>query len=389
MSRRGRESNRARIAAAACGALLAAAPAQAAWDMSSTAALNHTWTENSTYRTLGDNSDAISNLRLTGRIEAVSARSRFEASYSPLAIFYRDRSGLNRVSHLLTIRENLDLSARSSLSLSDSYYYSPEQGASPSAYNSPIVLTRYSDRTSNSANVAYNFQRSRVSRYVFDFRHQVLSYGNVGLADSTGYTFGARYDRDLSSKAGFECGINAGRTSFDRVQGSTEVDIVNAFIGGRIDAGRVVTLSGRIGENSVLPADPNRPTTTGLQAETSVQWSLRKAQAQIGYHQGINTGSGTFDASETKSLYGSLRWQLVRKLAADIYGNRSDSSNASSRTGSRNVRTFSGGARLDWAMTDAVSWLLGWTRNVQNSSVPNAPDLRFGTVSVGLLARFD
>jgi len=388
----------------AAGVVLAAgAPVRAEWDMSSTAALTHTWSENSTYRSFGDNGDAISNLRLTGNLRNVQRRSTFEASYTPLAIFYRDHSNLNRLSHLATLREKFDISARSSLTASDSYFYSPEQGATPTAYNTPIVLTRYSDRRSNNANVAYNLQATRKSRYTFELRHQILSYGNPGLADSTGLTLTLRYDRDLTARAGLDCGISGGRTRFDRedVVGtdpngndirepvSTEVDLVNVYVGGRLQVGRTVTLSARLGNNSVLPSDPNRPTTSGLQAEASAQWNLRRAQAQLGYHRGINTGSGTFDASETESVYGSLRWELARKLTTDIFGNRSDSRNASQGLGSRDVRTFSGGVRLDYRMTDSLSGLLAYTRNVQDSSVPSAPNLRFSAASIGLLARFD
>jgi hypothetical protein len=388
--------------AAACAAALGAAPAWAGWDLSGGAGVQETWAENTTFVARPGNGDAVTSLRLTGAARYAGTRSRLDAAYTPSALFHRDRTELNAVAHAGRLNLAWDLSARTTLTVSDQFSYTPEQGVSAASFQSPVVFNRYTDRRMNAAGVGWSIRTGPRSTLQSDLRHQLQSYSDRSRVDFQGSSAGISFDRAIGARAGFQCGAARSQNRFHvpRCQdldgdGGCEgydqeprsASVTSGFTGARRDLGRRGSATARLGYSVMLPGDPAVPTRRGLQAQASLAFRGTRADLSAGYNRDLSTGSGVVAVGRSEAYFARARVQLTQALAGDLTLNHSTTRGLG---GSRHseVDALSGLAELSCRLGRSLSATAAFSRHVQNSPRPQVPDLAANRWTVGLTAVF-
>ncbi len=386
----------------ACVGALGAGQAAAQWDLSSSVGVQASYSENASFRSGGGRDDAIAYLRLMGNALRTGQRSRFSVSYAPNAVWFKELTDLNRVAHLANGRAEWSLTPRSTLSVGNTYYYTPEQGATANTFTSPVVLTSYSDRRFSTSSVTFRHQFSDISDLTAELHYRIQTFSNPSLVDSRGPTAMLRFHREMNPRVGFDLIGTYARGRFDsRVQDPrlpadpNEVlrlfrttDVASAGGGLRVVITPNVNASLTLGSNLVMPVEPDTPNTRAARVSASLDWTGRVLRARGGYNQGLSTGSGTFGVSRTRSAYAGLAATLQRRLMANLLVNQTHTS-ATRESGRREVDTWTRGGFLTYNFTQTLSGNLGMTRQAQDSSQTGAPDLSFNTYSVALLAVFN
>lgn len=387
---------------AACVGALAGGHAAAQWDLTGSVGVQASYSENANFRSGGGRNDGIANLRLMGSALRTGQRTRFSVSYAPNAVWFKELTELNRVAHLANGRVEWSLTPRSSLSVGNTYYYTPEQGATANTFTSPVVLTSYSDRRFSTSTMTYRYQFSDISDLTAELRYRMQTFGNPSLVDSRGPTAMLRFHRELNRRIGLDATGTYSRGRFDsRVQDPRfpadpnaairqfrTTDVASVGAGLRLIVTPNVNASLALGSNVVMPVEPAAPNTRAARVSSSIDWSGRFLRARGGYNQGLSTGSGTFGVSRTRSAYAGLAATLHRRLMANLIVNQTHTS-ATRESGRRQVDTWTRGGFLTFNFTQTLSGNLGMTRQAQDSSRSRAPDLNFNTYSVALLAVFN
>jgi len=387
---------------------LAASPtgaASAVWDLGGQIALRESWTENTTFTAAPGNGDAISSLRLEGRALRAGRRVRFEASYEPNGQFYRDRRELNRVAHVGRTILAWEASPRSTLSFSESYSYTPDQGVSSTSFQAPLLFTRLGDRRSQIAVTSWRLQLNGTTDFIGEFRHQIQSYSEPSLADSAALSPSARIMRSVGPRAGIDAGAAYGWNRFEspvceQVSGVTgrclefreephRSEIANLFTGGNRALGQRVTATARVGYNFVIPGNAGGGTRRGVQAQAGIQWTGPRVSAQGGYNRDVYTGSGALAVSTAQSVFLSAGAMLTRRFTVNAILNRSTSRSLGAAR-HQEVDSFNGQAGLQIRLRGGVSASAGYARYAQSSERPEVPDhLGFNRYWVALGAAFN
>lgn len=391
----------------ACVGVLAVGQAEAQWDLSSSVGLQTSFTQNANYVAAGQSDDTIAYLRLMGSALRTGARTRLNVSYAPNAAWFKELSDLNRVAHLATGRLEWNLGARSTLSFSENYYYTPEQGATANTFTSPVVLTSYSDRRFNTGAVNYRYRFSDLSDIQAELRYRIQTYSNPSLVDSRGPAASLRYHREVSRRVGLDLQGAYSRGRFDSqaspsgavnpvdpnlpadpVRLFRTTDVANVGGGVRMAITQNTSASVIVGRSIVIPVEPSTPRRRAMRASASMDWTGRFIRARGGYNQGLSTGSGTFGISRTWSAHAGMAATLHARLVANLFANRTRSK-AVQQSGARGVDTWTRGGFLAFSFTPTLSANAGMTRQTQESNRSNAPALGFNTYSVALQANFN
>lgn len=406
-------------ASAVVVALAAGAPAQAQWDMKGSVSARETWADNVDYSSVsnsdpnsnaGPTGDALSSILLNGIAHYESPRWHFSGAYSPRGALYRDRTELNRISHLGSLQSDWDLSRNTLLRLGDSFQYTPDQGVNTTNVQNPVVLTGYNSRRGNSARLQLVNSLSDVSTLTTTVQHQFQSFSNPDLADFAGASGDIRWTREMGPDGGIDLDgtvafyhfgqhvvrqrvvtdPNSGLPVTVSIPGTLHTGNRSHTLaaGGHLRLGR--RLSGRtlLGYDIVFPDRADRPTGRGFHMQTSIQWHGDHLQTDTGYHRSLSAGSGTFSVSWTETWFASLVASMGRRVKGNLYLNRSHSEGVGGRPGN-GVVTDSGHASLDIAMNTALSGMISFSRSVQRVDARSASNITFDRYTIGIVARFD
>jgi len=328
-----------------------------------------------------------SELRLTGTADRTGNLWSFNGSYSPLGTFYRDRTGLNRLSHVGQLRSNWRLSPRTRFTLSDAFAYTPEQGASATNVTGPVVLTQFTDRRGNRAGAQLGHQLGVSSALRTEVEHAFQSFSDPNLVDFTGVGLNVRWTRELSTRSGLDLSARAATNQFKQrefVEENRPIDpnaptlvlrtlrrenqTYNLSAGGRLGMGTRLSARGLFGYDVVVPDDASLSPSSGTHAETAIQWTGRSVNAEAGYNQQLSTGSGSFAVSRTETWFTGTRVTFNRILGGSLYANQSTSRGAESQQDDETLAR-SGTGSLDVAFRAGFAGSLSYSRNAQWSDV--------------------
>jgi len=366
----------------------------AQWDVSGTVSAREMWAENTTFTAKAGNGDAITAIKLFGRLVRTGRIFRLDASYSPDAQFHRDLTVLNRVSHEADVRAGWDLSARSTLSFTERLLYTPDQGLNQGSTQTPNVFTRFTDRRNHSAGLAFKHSLSPRGEIVLSARQYFQTFSDPILVDSAGYGLGVSYKRQVAPRTSVDVGAGNAWNRFghtDEITGlrvGSQNQVTSPFASVYTRFGNHVTLSSRAGYNVSTPADSSLPRRRGALLQSSLQWSGTKLRTDTGYSRDFSTGSGPTELSQSQTFYGSSTYEFTKSLQGSINLNRTISENLARGGADRIVRNFNGQATLTLRTGRSMSLFCGFSRYLQSSQQPQAPDLAFNRYTVGLQAGF-
>lgn len=412
---RGRVAAAGGWAAAALGVALAAVPAEgSAWDFGGGVGLQQMWDENVMVTSTGQTGDAISSLRLTGMARYSGRRTSFDGQYDPVALFYRDRTYLNVLSHFASARLRWDASARSVLSLSDRFTFTPEQGVSSTSPSVPAFLTRVSDRRTNDAFLDYMYRLSGRSSFGVSVRHYLRSFSNPHLGDNTAVVPGIRYEYQFPTGTAVDASASHGWHRFgvqlrsllldcsavrpeepclpDPIRGSVTAPTqaatqsVSAGLRQRLGSRAFGTL--RLGWTAVDREDPRLRDVRAQLIQCALQWRGARTDLWFGYNRDVNTESGIASVIHTDVLYLSAVMRFGQDLTGRILANQTYSRGFGSFK-YRGVDSFNGQAMLDYRFNRTWSVNGSYSRQIQDATRSGVPNLTFDRYAVGFAAAFD
>lgn len=385
-------------------AVLGASQAMAQWDLSSVTTVASTWADNVDYSNTDKrdpDGDALTSIRVRGLAEYQGPRWTLAGFYEPTASLHRDRTDLNRVSHIGQIRSTWGLSPTTELRLSDQYVYSPDQGASSENVNVPVLITDFTDRRSNQVRADASTRLSALSTLTYGVSHGFQLFSDPDLTDTARLGANMLWNRSLSQRVGIE--VNA-RTYFDRYErrrnddpntvvneAGTARDTSRGYTvtgGGNLNAGARFSARGRLGFDLIIPDRRDLSNRRGFHADVSGQWIATYINANVGYTQALTTGSGIFAVSRTQSVYMNLRAVFGDHVTGLLYANQSFSKNAANPEAGT-VDTFSGGASVEVLFSRALSGRVQVSANEQSAGGQRTNNIDFNRISVGLVARID
>lgn len=390
----------------------------AQWDLMSGVAVTATWADNVDYAGKRDvrqdpndpnrivvvnrdpDGDALTSLRLRGTASYQGPRWHFNGNYEPMASFYRDRTDLNHQSHAGRISSIWNMTRNVEFNVTDRFMYSPEQGTRAESVSTPVLITDYSDRRSNTFGASVITHYSDVGRYSLGVTHGFQRFSNPDLVDFTGGGVNAGWARRLSGDSEVELRGAAHSNRFNR-----QINLGTAAApdprtvrnrnrsyrmscGGSMGMGRRLVARGLLGYDLVVPDDRDRKSSRGLHADAALQVQGRRVGGSIGYNRALSAGSGAFAVSETETYYGNVTARFTDYISGNLFVNQSYSERAGSASGS-DVRTTSGGASMEVRFGQRVSGRLMYNRNDQNGSGNRSRSLTHNRVTLGLVARID
>ena len=300
-------------------------------------------------------------------------------SYGLNSRYYSNKPGLNYVSHSGNVAIKMDISERTSLSLSDSLSYTKDSREADDIG----IQTNQTGIFSNTVLLGLNQRLNKLTTITLRGSDSFSKFDDTGFIDSRTDSAGVDVIRELTPFRSVNASYTYTNFVFENsVQNSSNANSFQLGILERLTKDISLNLAG----GTVYSSDFG--SKYDWSAQTSLSKKSEKSVISIGYSRGVTTSSGLTDEINISDR-GTMVWSqtLNKNLNAILSGVYSE--NHTEPTSSVKLKSYDAAIRTDWTPDPLIRIGIGYSRFQQWAEGPLGNDYTRDIVSVSVTALSD